>query len=595
MKFEPAIDEQMFALEALAGELFLLGRSDTVALSLCDARAVLDEASRFATEVLLPLRRPSDRQGCRMGAEGVRTPDGVRSAYHRFADGGWVGARFPQAVGGQQLPNAMSVCLDEIWNACGIAFALCPMLTQSAVEALLRFGSPVQRSQFLGPLVNGRWTGTMNLTEPQAGSDLSAIKCRAIGQDDGTYRVFGQKIFVTYGDHDLTTNIIHMVLARTPDAPPGTKGISMFIVPKLLQATDGSWTVPNDVRCVALEHKLGIHGSPTCTMAFGDAGGAVAHLVGELHAGLSYMFSMMNHARFSVGLEGLGVASAAQQMAFAFARERVQGRVTSQALKGISGHPDVKRMLLEMEAHVVAMRGLCIAAGACMDQAGDAQEARLRDHSRSLVDLLTPLVKGWCTEVAQQVTHSALQVHGGMGFIEETGIAQLVRDARITTIYEGTTGIQANDFLFRKLLGKQACGAASLVTEMEATSSVLGSETLGGAALATNFAEVVATCRAALSWLAEAECRPEPQLRASAVTFLTLFGYAASSWAVARMAVFALRRLRTAQSSPLDLRRIAVFHIYLELAAARTAAALREAIHLSSAITAFPDESLYPP
>ena len=449
--------------------------------------AILDEAAKFASGVLDPLNRIGDRDGAQMSATGeVTTPPGFKEAYGQFCALGWNGLGKDPELGGQGMPQLVAAVVDEMWNAANMAFQLCPMLTSGAVEAIARNGSDALKQTFLPRMVTGEWTGTMNLTEPQAGSDLAAVRTAAVPQADGTYRLFGNKIFITYGEHDFTANIVHLVLARTPGAPPGVRGISLFVVPKFLVNADGTLGARNDVRCVSLEHKLGIHASPTAVLAFGDHDGATGYLVGAENRGLEYMFVMMNEARFGVGVQAIGIADRAYQLASAYARERVQGRAAGvdkdAPVAAIVGHPDVRRMLMTMRAYVEAARALACVTAAALDTAGRHPDAATRRERLAFVELMIPIVKGWSTEVAQKVAYLGVQVHGGMGFIEETGAAQYARDARITTIYEGTTGIQANDFVSRKVARDQGAALAVAVADVRGIGEALaatGDATLG--------------------------------------------------------------------------------------------------------------------
>jgi len=439
--------------------------------------SILTEAGKFSAQELAPLNRVGDTQPARWQDGEVTVSPGFAEAYHRFVEGGWNGVVADPAYGGMGLPQLLGSATQEMWQSANMAWGLCPMLTAGAIEALSQHGSEEQKATYLHKLVSGEWTGTMNLTEPQAGSDLAAVRTRAVRQDDGTYRISGQKIFITWGEHSVTKNIIHLVLARTPDAPPGVKGISLFIVPKFLVNPDGSLGARNDVRCVSIEHKLGIHGSPTCTMVFGDQGGAVGYLVGEEGRGLEYMFTMMNEARHKVGVQGIGVAERAYQHALAYARERVQGKplgYTGQDKATIIHHPDVRRMLLTMKALTEAGRALAYLAGYHLDVAHRHPDAEQRRVHQSRVDLLIPVVKSWGTEIGVEVASLGVQVHGGMGFIEETGAAQYYRDARITPIYEGTNGIQANDLIGRKLLRDKGNAMNALLAELDALTAGLG-------------------------------------------------------------------------------------------------------------------------
>jgi acyl-CoA dehydrogenase len=441
------------------------------------ADAILDEAAKFTREVLAPLNRVGDTQGCTWTPEGVTTPDGWKEAYNAFCEAGWSGITLPTEYGGQGLPSALGIAVQEMVCSANLGFSLGPLLTSGAVEALLTCASDELKAIYLEKMVTGEWTGTMNLTEPQAGSDLALIRSRAEPQADGSYKVFGQKIFISYGDHDMTDNIVHLVLARLPDAPAGVKGISMFLVPKFMVNADGSLGARNDAHCVSIEHKVGIHASATCVMAYGDNGGAVGYLLGEPNRGLEYMFIMMNAARLGVGVQGIALGERAYQRALAYAKDRKQGRdaLTGEALVSIDKHPDVRRMLMLMKSRVEACRAMAYYTASLLDRvhAGSADpEQQKRDLF--LAEFMIPLVKGGGTEMAIDVTSLGVQVHGGMGFIEETGAAQHWRDSRITTIYEGTTGIQANDLLFRKLMRDQGATAKVVFGEVYATAKALG-------------------------------------------------------------------------------------------------------------------------
>ncbi len=445
--YKPPVNEMLFILHDVLGF-----QHDDLDRETCEA--VLDEAAKLASGVLAPLNKSGDEQGATLNEGAVKTADGFKEAYKAYCDGGWNAVPFDAEYGGQGLPWALAFPVQEMWQGANMSFGLCPLLNQGAVEAILSHGSKEQKEYYLPKLISGEWTGTMNLTEPQAGSDLGLLRAKAVKQDDGTFAVSGQKIFITYGDHDLTDNIIHLVLARTPDAPDDVKGISLFIVPKVLE--DGS---KNNVQCIGLEHKLGIHASPTCTM---DFDGATGYLIGEENAGLKCMFTMMNNARLSVGLQGVAIAEAAFQHALAYAQDRVQGKSFETGERVvIAEHADVRRMLMDMQSRIVAGRLMAYGAAVDLDKAnaGD-QEAKAR------VDFLTAIVKGWCTDMAVDVASIGVQIHGGMGFIEETGAAQFYRDARILPIYEGTNGIQAADFVFRKMLRDGGAVAKAYLNEM---------------------------------------------------------------------------------------------------------------------------------
>jgi len=508
---------------------------------------VLTEAGRFGAEVLAPLNRIGDMEGARFDAGRVIMPPGFREAYAQFVAAGWNALSGEAEFGGQGLPQIVAMPVAEIWNSANLAFSLCPMLTSGVLEALKRRGSREQRARFLPQLTSGTWSGTMNLTEPQAGSDLSAVRTRAEPQSDGSYKLYGQKIFITYGEHDLAENIVHLVLARIPGAPEGTRGISLFIVPKFLPDASGAPGARNDVHCVSIEHKMGIHASPTCVLAYGEHGGATGYLVGQENEGLRIMFIMMNHARLAVGLEGVAMAERAYQHALAYARTRIQGRPlgkTDAERVPIVQHPDVRRMLLSMKAQTEAMRALAYTAAAALDLAGHHPEEAERARQQALLDLLTPIVKGWCTEQAVEIASLGVQIHGGMGFIEETGAAQFYRDTRITTIYEGTTGIQALDLVARKVafergatmqaaLAEAAGFATSLGSETDPTLAVIGQRLGAGLQAATE----------ATHWVVDTFARDSQQVAAVCVPFLKLAGIVFGGYAMARAARIAARKL----------------------------------------------------
>lgn len=433
--------------------------------------AILEEAGKFAASVLAPLNRVGDQEGARLLEDGtVRVATGWKEAYAQFCDGGWQGISAPESEGGMGLPLLLGAAVAEMWQAANMAFALCPMLTSGAIEALTAHGSDQQRKLYLSRMISGAWTGTMNLTEPQAGSDLSKVRTTAVPQDDGSYKISGQKIFITYGDHEMTENIVHLVLARTPNAPTGVKGISLFIVPKYLVSESGEIGARNDVTCVSLEHKLGIHASPTAVLQFGDKGGATGYLVGEEGKGLAYMFTMMNNARLAVGQQGVAISERAYQQALEYANTRKQGRdpQTGEELP-IAAHGDVQRMLMRIRSSTDAARGLSLYAAAQLDLAHYLPDPDERAAAQARADLLIPLVKGWATDLGVDNASLGVQVHGGMGFIEETGAAQHLRDARIAPIYEGTNGIQALDFIGRKVLRDQATALTALTKDTKQT------------------------------------------------------------------------------------------------------------------------------
>lgn len=447
--FAVPVGDMRFVLEHVAGLPQVTGLPGLEHASPDVVAAVLDEAARLGTEVLAPLNQSGDRDGAVLKNGVVRTASGFVEAYRQYVEGGWMGPVFPEAFGGQDLPWLVNAAVAEIWNSANLSFQLCPLLTQGAIEAILHHGTDEQKEVYGSRLVSGQWAGAMCLTEPQAGSDVGALRTRAV-RDGDRYRIFGTKIFITYGEHDLAENIVHLVLARLDGAPAGTKGISLFIVPKYLPDADGRLGPRNDLRCVALEHKLGIRASPTCVMAYGDGDGAIGYLLGAENEGMRCMFTMMNNARLAVGNEGLGLAQRAYHQALAFARERIQGQQDGRPAAVIE-FADVRRMLLTMRAQIAAMRALCYWTASFVDFSQRAADAGERMLAAERVALLTPMVKAWCTDLAQEITAIGIQVHGGMGFIEETGAAQHYRDAKILAIYEGTNGIQALDLVGRKL------------------------------------------------------------------------------------------------------------------------------------------------
>ena len=474
--YRAPVKDMRFVMDELAGfkELSQIAGFEDATPDLADA--ILEEAAKFTGEVLAPLNRVGDKEGCKLTPNGVTTPTGWKEAYKAFCEAGWNGITSPADFGGQGLPDTLGIAVKEMVCSANLSFSLGPLLTTGAVEALLTCASDELKAIYLEKMITGQWTGTMNLTEPQAGSDLALIRSRAEPQPDGTYRVFGQKIFITYGDHDMTDNIVHLVLARLPDAPAGVKGISMFLVPKFLVNADGSLGARNDAHCVSIEHKLGIHASPTCVMAYGDNGGAVGYLLGEANRGLEYMFITMNEARLGVGLQGIALGERAYQQALAFARERKQGRdaLTGEALVTLDKHPDIRRMLMLMKCRVEANRAMTYYTSGLLDRAHAAGHTEEGKRQLWLAEFMIPIVKGGGTEMGIEVTSLGIQIHGGMGFIEETGAAQHWRDSRITTIYEGTTGIQANDLLFRKLMRDQGATAKVIFGEVYATAKALG-------------------------------------------------------------------------------------------------------------------------
>ncbi|MCH7930166.1 MAG: acyl-CoA dehydrogenase [Proteobacteria bacterium] len=536
------IDDIRFALTELAGLdgiAALPGYEDATPELV---GAVLEEAGKLAAEVIAPLNKPGDEQGSRLENGVVRTPDGFREAYAAYVAGGWNALPFDPEHGGQGLPRLVATAVNELWQSANMAFALCPMLTQAAVDLLTEYGTPEQKAAFLPKLVTGEWAGTMDLTEPQAGSDLGAVRMRAV-REGGHYRLKGQKIFITYGDHDLTANIVHVVLARTPDSPPGTKGLSVFIVPKVLVAADGSLGERNDLRCISLEHKLGINASPTAVMAYGEGEGAIGYLVGEENRGIECMFTMMNISRISIGAQGLAIAERAYQQARAFAAERVQGRRGGAAVT-IIHHPDVRRMLLLMKSQIEASRGLVYYTAAGLDRAARHPETGERARSQAMVELLTPVVKAWCSDVGVEIASLGVQVHGGMGYIEETGAAQHYRDARINPIYEGANGIQAGDLVRRKVAGDGGAAARAFIAEMAAADAGLAqSNDADLAAIRGALRGGLEALGRATDWVVETTAHDPDLVAAGATPYLRLFGDVAGGWQMARSGLAARRRL----------------------------------------------------
>ncbi len=575
--YAPPLDDIRFVLEHLV-DLEGLGRLPGLEAATIDVvDQILAEAGRFAVNELLPLNAAGDRQRARLEDGAVRTPEGFKEAYGKFVEGGWHGLQLPAEWGGQGLPWTVATAVWEMWNSANLAFCLCPILTQAGVELLLRHGTEAQRARYLPKLVSGEWTGTMCLTEPQAGSDVGALRTRAVREGDH-YRIHGTKTFITYGDHDYTENTIHMVLARTPDAPAGTRGISLFLIPKFLVEDDGSLGARNDLRCVSLEHKLGIHASPTCVMSFGDQEGAIGWLVGEERGGMAAMFTMMNNARLAVGLEGLALAERAYQGALAYARERVQGRRRdggADAPARIIEHPDVRRMLLTMKTQIEAMRALTYSAAAALDRSIREPDASRRAEADGRLALLIPLVKAWCTDLGFEIASSALQVHGGMGYIEETGIAQHLRDARIAMIYEGTNGIQALDLVGRKLQLADGRLPWALFAELEGDLATLAPA--GAADLRPPLAAALGELEEATRWLQTDHGNDADAAAAGATPYLRMLATTLGGFLLARAAVTA-----RAASHPLADAKLASARFYVSQLLP-PAAALRAAVTAGSA------------
>jgi acyl-CoA dehydrogenase len=541
--YRPPLTDIGFALKYGAGLKPAIEQGLFGELTLDDVDAVLAQAGRFAGEVIAPLNRVGDKFGTPFKDGAVTTAPGWKEAYQAWRSGGWNGLAAPADWGGQALPQTVNAACTEMWHSASVAFADGPMLTMAAIDALQAHGSDALKRSYLEKLVSGEWMGTMQLTEPQAGSDVGALRTRAERAPDGSYRLKGQKIFITYGEHDLTANIIHFVLARLPDAPAGTRGISLFLVPKFLLNADGSLGARNDIRAHSVEHKLGIHGSPTCTMILGDQDGAIGFLIGEENGGMAAMFTMMNRARLAVGLQGVGIAETATQQAIAFARERRQGRATgAKESSPIIAHPDVRRMLLTMRALTMAARAICYATAMALDRAERGADKAARETAHAQASLLTPVAKAFSTDIANEVTSLGVQVHGGMGYIEETGAAQLFRDARIAAIYEGTNGIQAIDLVTRKLpLADGAAVAAHLGQLRGAVENLSASNDPAFGWTAVRLGDAVDSLERATNWLiARLDNEPDAVL-AGATAYLRLFGLTTGGCLLAQQALAAMR------------------------------------------------------
>ncbi len=547
MSYRAPVKDIMFCLQHLAGFEAMVQWPGLSDLDLDTAQAVLEENAKLMESVVAPLNWRGDQEPASFHLGQVTTTPGFKEAFAQFAAGGWQGLQHPTQFGGQGLPKTIAAPCLEMLNSGSVSLALCPLLTDGAIEALLIAGTPEQQARYLPKMVSGEWSGTMNLTEPQAGSDLSLVRTRAEPQSDGNYKLFGTKIYITFGEHDMASNIVHFVLARVAGAPEGVKGLSLFIVPKYLVQADGGLGQRNDVHCVSIEHKLGIKASPTAVMQYGDHGGAVAYLMGEPGRGLEYMFIMMNAARYAVGLQGIGLAERAYQHAVAYARERVQSRPVDGSARHsvpIIGHPDVRRMLLSMRAHTQGCRAMAIVAAAAFDAAHHHPDEAVRAHQQAFFEFMVPLVKGYSTEMSIEVASLAVQVHGGMGFIEETGVAQYYRDARVLTIYEGTTAIQANDLVGRKTLRDGGAVARDIAALMEATEhavDALANETT------TRLARQLHSARAAwlevVGFVLQHGSTDPNAVFAGSVPYLLMSGQVVAGWQLARAYVAAQNEL----------------------------------------------------
>ena len=596
MSYTAPVKDMLFNIEHLA-------RIDQVAqipgfedAGLETAQAVLEECAKLNESVIAPLNWEGDKYPSSFHDGKVSTTPGFKEAYQQYTEGGWQGLQHPVDYGGQGLPKVIGASCGEMLQSANMSFALCPLLTDGAIEALLTAGSDELKAIYLEKLVSGHWTGTMNLTEPQAGSDLAAVRTRAEPQPDGTYKIFGTKIFITYGEHDMAENIVHLVLARVAGAPEGVKGISLFVVPKFMVNADGSLGARNDVHCVSIEHKLGIKASPTAVLQFGDKGGATGYLVGEENKGLSYMFVMMNAARYAVGMQGIAIAERAYQKASAFARERVQSRPVDGSTPGaapIIHHPDVQRMLLMMRALTEGCRAMALMAAAAYDAAHAHPDADTRLLSRGFYEYLVPLIKGYSTEMSLEVTSLGVQVHGGMGFIEETGAAQYYRDARILPIYEGTTAIQANDLVGRKTARDGGAVAKAIAARIEATEGELGKS---GSDAAKAMQRSLSAARKAFVEVVDfvaGQTKAQPnEVCAGSVPYLMLAGNLVAGWQLARALLVAERKLAQGDDAPFMRAKIATAHFYADHILSRVPGIGHSVINGAAALAEMPLDAL---
>ena len=575
MTYRAPVKDMLFNMQELAGLQVLTERIPAFAdFGIDTAQAVLEECAKLNEGVIAPLNWAGDQNPSYFKDGKVFTTPGFKEAFKQFAEGGWQGLQHPEAFGGQGLPKTIGAACGEMVNSASISFALCPLLSDGAIEALLTAGSDTQKATFLPNLVSGKWTGTMNLTEPQAGSDLAAVRTRAEPQADGTYKIFGTKIYITYGEHDMAENIVHLVLARVAGAPEGVKGISLFIVPKFMVNADGSLGARNDAHCVSIEHKLGIKASPTAVIQFGDHGGAVGTLVGQENRGLEYMFIMMNAARYGVGVQGIGIAERSYQQAVAFARDRVQSRPVDGSTPGsapIIHHPDVRRMLMTMRALTEGCRAMASVAASAFDAAHHHPDADTRKQNQAFYEFLVPLIKGYSTEMSLEVTDLGVQVHGGMGFIEETGAAQHYRDAKILTIYEGTTAIQANDLVGRKTTRDGGALARAIATQIEATEGLLAARDSAAAKAVLKRLRAAREAYLDVVGFIAANGRSNPNAAYSgSVPYLMLAGNLMAGWQLARALIVAEDKLAAGDDAPFMAAKIATARFYAEHILSRT-------------------------
>jgi len=590
-EYNAPIKDMGFVIRELAGLDRILQMPDFDSITEDDVGQILEESARFSREVLSPLNMPGDQEGCRVENRSVVVPDAFADAYRQFVEGGWQSLPCSPQHGGMGLPETVSAATMEMWQSANLSFSLCPLLTSGAIAAIEAHATEELKQTYLPKMVSGDWTGTMNLSEPQAGSDLAAVKTKAVPEGDH-YKISGTKIFITWGDQEFSENVVHLVLARLPDAPAGVRGISLFLVPKYLVNKDGSVGDRNDAYCTSVEHKLGIHASPTCVMTYGDADGATGYLVGEENRGLAGMFTMMNNARLNVGIQGLAISERAYQLAKDFAQQRIQGDAPGQKERvTIIHHPDVRRMLLVMKSLIEGMRAVAYATAAVVDTIHHSANPAEQAAAGTRAALLTPIVKGWMTEVAQELTSLGVQIHGGMGFVEETGAAQHMRDARILPIYEGTTGIQAIDLVGRKILGDEGKAMKEWIAEMRSLDDELAAiDDLAPIrqSLSTGIEDLVA----AVTWLLSNALGDQNAPGAASVNLLMLAGTVAGGWQMARAASAAKQRLADGDpDSPFLEAKVMTALFYAAHILPRSTAYRRAAVSGSEVIMAIPEES----
>lgn len=593
MSYIAPLKDMLFCMQELAGLEQVAKLPGFEDAGVETARAVLEECAKLNEGVIAPLNVEGDRNPSFWKDGRVTTTPGFKEAFKAFAEGGWQGLQHPVDFGGQGLPKTIGAACVEMLNSANLSFALCPLLTDGAIEALLTAGTPEQQQTYIPKLITGEWTGTMNLTEPQAGSDLALVRTRAEPQPDGSYRISGTKIFITYGEHDMADNIVHLVLARVTGAPEGVKGISLFIVPKFLAHPDGSLGARNDVQCVSIEHKLGIKASPTAVLQFGDHGGATGYLIGQENRGLEYMFIMMNAARYAVGMQGIAIAERAYQKAAAYAKERIQSRPVDGSLPGsgpIIHHPDVRRMLMTMRAYTEGCRAMAIVAASAFDAAHHHPDKEVRAQNQAFYEFMVPLVKGFSTEMSLEVTSLGVQVHGGMGFIEETGAAQYYRDAKILTIYEGTTAIQANDLVGRKTARDGGQTAKAIARQIEATEAALAKR---DSAAAQAFARRLAAARQAfvevVDFVAGGTKASPNAVFAGSVPYLMLAGNLMAGWQMGRALLVAEEQLARGEGDMAFLNaKVATARFYAEHLLAKVPGLRDSIVDGAESVTALP-------